>query len=65
MSKPTTIVYVDGFNLSRRALIDSPHKWLDRLRMSELLLHDFEIVKPWYFTAQIKQQPHDPQAPQR
>lgn len=65
MSKPTAIVYVDGFNLYRRALIDSPYKWLDLVRMSELLLHDFEIAKVRYFTAQIKHQPHDPRAPQR
>jgi len=65
MSRPTAIVYVDGFNLYRRALQGSPYKWLDLVRMSELLLRDFEIVKVRYFTANIKHQPHDPQAPQR
>ncbi len=33
--------------------------------MSGLLLHDFEIIKVRYFTANIKHQPHDPRAPLR
>lgn len=65
MSRPTAIVYVDGFNLYRRALHGTSHKWLDLVRMSELLLHDYDIVKVRYFTANIRHQPHDPQAPQR
>ena len=65
MSRPTAIVYVDGFNLYHRELHGTSHKWLDLVRMSELLLHDFDIAKVRYFTANIKHQPHDPQAPQR
>lgn len=65
MKKPTAIVYVDGFNLYRRALDGTPHKWLDLVRMSQLLLHDYDVMKVRYFTANIKHQPHDPQAPQR
>ena len=65
MGKQTAIVYVDGLNLYRRALQGSPYKWLDIARMSELLLQDFEIAKVRYFTANIKHQPYDPQAPQR
>lgn len=65
MERPTAIVYVDGFNLYHRALHGTSHKWLDLVRMSELLLHDFDIAKVRYFTASIKHQPHDPQAPQR
>lgn len=58
-------MYVDGFNLYRRALVGTPHKWLDLVRMAELLLQDFEIEKVRYFTARIKHQPHDPHAPLR
>lgn len=58
-------MYVDGFNLYRRALQSSPYKWLDLVKMSELLLHEFDIVKVRYFTANLKHQPHDPRAPQR
>lgn len=65
MSRPTLIMYVDGFNLYRRALVNTPFKWLDLVRMSELLFHDFDILKVRYFTAHIKHQPHDPRAPQR
>jgi hypothetical protein len=65
VSKPTAHVYVDGFNLYRRALVDSPHKWLDLERMAGLLLQEYEITRVRYFTAHIKHQPNDPRAPQR
>lgn len=62
---PSAIVYIDGFNLYRRALQGTPYKWLDLCRMSELLLPQFEIRKVRYFTARIKPQVHKPQSPQR
>jgi len=65
VSKPTAYVYVDGFNLYRRALIGGPHKWLDLQAMAENLLEGFEIARVRYFTALVKPQPHDPWAPQR
>lgn len=65
MPPPSAFVYVDGFNLYRQALINTPYKWLNPVRMSELLFGDFTIQKVRYFTAQVKHQPHNPQGPQR
>ncbi len=58
-------MYVDGFNLYRGALVDSPNKWLDLKTMARLLLPEHVITRVRYFTAHIKHQPHDPRAPQR
>lgn len=58
-------MYVDGFNLYRRALAAGPHRWLDLQALAEKLLHDHEIVMIRNFTALLKPQQHDPQAPQR
>ena len=52
-------IYVDGFNLYRRALVGTPYKWLDLERMASLLLHKFEIQQIRYFTALIRPAPHD------
>ena len=65
MSKPRANIYVDGFNLYRRALVGTPYKWLDLERMASLLFHDFEIQQVRYFTALLRHVPHDPAAPQR
>lgn len=65
MSRPTAIVYVDGFNLYRRCLDTTPYKWLNLQVLSELLLKDYDVIKVNYFTALVKNQPHDQQAPQR
>lgn len=61
------VVYVDGFNLYRQKLQQSPQvKWLDLVRLSELLLPTHEIVGVEYFTALIKPAlGTDPQAPIR
>ena len=59
MPKPRANIYVDGFNLYRRALVGTPFKWLDLERMASLLLHDFEIQQIKYFTALIKPAPRD------
>ena len=59
MPKLKTHVYVDGFNLYKRALVGSPYKWLDIGRMCELILKNYDIVKIYYFTANVKSPPHD------
>jgi hypothetical protein len=48
-----TIVYVDGFNLYFGALRDTPHRWLDLVRLSELLLPSDTVVAVRYFTARL------------
>lgn len=60
MSKPTAIVYVDGFNLYRRALEDTPYKWLDIDALASMLMADYEVIQIRYFTANIKSLPNDP-----
>ena len=59
MSKPTAIVYVDGFNLYRRALVGTPYKWLDLEALFSHTLQEFEVVKIKYFTARIHPKPHE------
>ena len=59
MCKPTAIAYVDGFNLYRRALINTPYKWLDLSRFFDSLFQEFEIICVNYFTARITPKPHD------
>jgi len=60
-------VYIDGFNLYRRALEQRPGcRWLDVRLLSELLLPDFEVVVVRYFTARVKfVEGEDPVAPAR
>lgn len=45
------IVYVDGFNLYYGCLKGTPYKWLDLVRLSELMLPDQHVVHVKYFTA--------------
>lgn len=59
MSKPTAIVYVDGFNLYRRALENTPYRWLDIDVLVSMLLADYEVIQIRYFTANIKSLPND------
>jgi len=61
------VIYVDGFNLYRQTLQQNPAaKWLDLVRLSELLLPTHDIVGIEYFTALIKPAlGTDPQAPIR
>lgn len=56
-----TIVYVDGFNLYYGCVKDAPYKWLNILRMSELLLPRDQIVGVKYFTAKVFSRKDDPQ----
>jgi hypothetical protein len=67
MSRPTAIVYVDGFNLYRQKLTHHPNtKWLDLVKLSELLLPTHDIIAVRYFTANIRPMlGTDPQGPIR
>ncbi len=60
-------IYIDGFNLYRRALEQRPEcRWLDVRRLCELLLPDFEVVHVRYFTAYVKfVEGEDPASPAR
>lgn len=55
------IVYVDGFNLYYGCVKDTPYKWLNILRMSELLLPRDQIIGIRYFTAKVFSRVDDPQ----
>ncbi|MBI3429136.1 MAG: hypothetical protein HY050_03575 [Actinobacteria bacterium] len=57
MSKPTAIVYVDGFNLYRRALENTPYKWLDIEVLSEIVLSQYDVIQVRYYTANISSHP--------
>jgi hypothetical protein len=59
LKKRSTIVYVDGFNLYRRALQNTPYKWLNLSSMLGLLFPEFEIISIKYFTARISPLPND------
>jgi hypothetical protein len=55
VTRPTAIVYVDGFNLYRQKLEHHPDaKWLDLVKLSELLLPTHDIIGVRYFTADIR-----------
>lgn len=45
------IVYVDGFNLYYGSLKGTKYRWLDLVRLAELMLPDHTIVEVKYFTA--------------
>jgi hypothetical protein len=52
---PRAIVYIDGFNLYRRALSGhNEYKWLDLVALSRNLLPEFDIKKIHLFTSHIK-----------
>ncbi len=60
-----TNVYVDGFNLYFGCLRGTPYRWLDLAMLCRLLLPAYSINRIRYFTALVKERPHDPQQPQR
>ena len=60
-----TNVYIDGFNLYYGCLRGTPYKWLNLFVMCQKLLPSREIIRIRYFTALIRAQNHDPQAPAR
>jgi uncharacterized LabA/DUF88 family protein len=49
--RPRAIVYVDGFNLYYGSLRNTPYRWLDLVRLCELMLPEEEILEVKYFTA--------------
>jgi len=65
MAKIKTIIYIDAFNLFYGAVKNTPYKWLDVSKLSELLLPRHEIVHIHYFTALVKARPSNPQQAQR
>lgn len=57
-SLPRAIVYIDGFNLYRRALSGhNEYKWLDLVALSRNLLPDFDVTRVRYFSAHLKPEP--------
>jgi len=58
-------VYVDGFNLYYGCLKDTPYRWLNLLKLCQLLLPQCQIVKVKYFTAEVKQRPNNAGQPRR
>ena len=60
-----TYVYVDGFNLYYGAVKDTPYKWLDINKLSQLLLPKHSIARIKYFTARVSGRPSDPDQPTR
>ena len=56
-----TIVYIDGFNLYYGQLKGTPYKWLDLVRLFQLVLGaQKNIIQIKYFTARVKPTPTDP-----
>ncbi|ROP63883.1 NYN domain-containing protein [Curtobacterium sp. ZW137] len=64
--RPTAAVYVDGFNLFRRALQGRDDlKWLDLELLCERLLPTFDVGQIRYFTARVRHvEGNDPRSPQ-
>jgi hypothetical protein len=60
-----TIVFVDGFNLYYGALRGTPYRWLDPLKLSQMLLPGNRILKVKYFTSRVRARPDDPKQPLR
>ena len=60
-----TNVYIDGFNLYYRALKDSPFRWMDLRKLSEVLFPEDAIHRVCYFTARLAARPGNPSQPRR
>lgn len=60
-----TYVYVDGFNLYYGAVKGTPYKWLNILKLCQLLLPKNQILKIKYFSALVTARPGDPDQPNR
>jgi len=65
MNEMKTIVYVDGFNLYYGAVKGTAYKWLDILKLCQLLLPKNQIIKIKYFTALVTARPSDMDQPNR
>ena len=60
-----TCVYVDGFNLYYGALRHTSYKWLNILRMCQLLLPSDQVLQVKYFSARVSARPKDLDQPVR
>ena len=60
-----TNVYIDGFNLYYGSLRGTHYKWLNLLKMCELLFPNDQINKIKYFTARVSARPNDLDQPIR
>lgn len=60
----STNIYVDGFNLYYGAVRNTPYKWLDLAKLSQILYPSAQINRIRYFTARVKGK-LDPEAPRR
>jgi uncharacterized LabA/DUF88 family protein len=58
-------IYVDGFNLYYGAIKNTPYKWVDLFKMSQLLFPRDTINKIKYFSAKVSARPSDPDQPIR
>ena len=65
MTRPQTIVYIDGFNFYYGAIKGTPHKWLDVEALCRRLLPRDRLIKIRYFTARVSARPDDLQQPVR
>jgi hypothetical protein len=54
-------LYVDGFNLHYGGLKRTPYRWLDIGALAARLFPASTVEKIWYFTAEPKPDPADPQ----
>lgn len=63
--RPSTHVYIDGFNLYYGALKGTPYKWLDLETLCMKLLPRNDVKEIHYCTARIKARPDDLQGPAR
>jgi len=59
--KMKTTLYIDAFNLYYGALKGTPYKWLNPLKLAQLILgeaHEVGVIK--YFTARVVSRPDNP-----
>lgn len=66
--RPTTIVYVDGFNFYYAAFKNGPHgdcRWLDLESFFDRILPKNDVVLVRYFTARVKPVAWDPDQAKR
>lgn len=57
--------YIDGFNLYYGSLRNTQYKWLDMVKMCQLLYPQYQVEKVKYFTARVSARPSDPDQPIR
>lgn len=64
-SRPRAIMYVDGFNLYYGALKKTKFKWLNLLRLAQLVYPNFDFVAVRYCSAKVSARPNNPGQSQR